>query len=105
MDDSNLTPGKHLRKNQKQILAMIRAAMAQAGLEFADEPDGSGRGSAKGSRDGTPVVQLAYAFGTNGIEVTIVDVVTGREVAAPGLYTDTSLIMDALRDVLGVEAE
>lgn len=98
MSESELTPGKHLRKNQKQITAMMRAAVVQAGLEWQDEPQGSGRGTARGTRDGETVVEIRYQFGTGGVEVAISS--GGEEVKAPGLYTDTSLIMEALRGVL-----
>ena len=93
------TPGKHLRKNQKQILAMLRAAAVQAGFEWQDEPAASGRGTARALREGREVARVDYAFGTNGIDATIARP-AGTAVQAKGLYTDATLILDALKKVL-----
>lgn len=105
MDAPQPIPGTHLRKNQKQILAMFRAAVAQAGLEVAVATTGSGRGTTSGKLDGAVVIELDYVFSTNGVDATIRVPGSGNEFAVPGLYTDTTLIMNALRSALELPQE
>jgi len=93
------TPGKHLRKNQKQILAMLRTALLQAGLEWSDETTGTGRGVARGLADGVERVSIEYHFHTMGVDARIT--AAGRPaIEAPGLFTDTSIILERLRGEL-----
>ena len=99
MSDATPTPGTHLRKNRKQITAMLKTAVSKAGLEWSDEPQGSNGGLARGSRDGAEAISIAYTFTTNGLDVRI-ERPGAEPVEAPGLYTDTTLVMEALRVAL-----
>ena len=99
MSDATPTPGTHLRKNRKQITAMLRTAVTKAGLEWSDEPRGSNGGLARGSRDGNVAIAIEYTFTTNGLDVCITP--TGGEAReAPGLYTDTTLVIECLKQAL-----
>lgn len=102
MDSSNLTPGTHKRKNQKQVLAMMRVACGQAGCDWSEEVVSTGKGVATAAKDGATVLRIEFQFGTNGAEFRFLPE-GGEPLEAPALYTDTSYAMDTLRRALGEE--
>lgn len=97
-----LLPGRHLRKNQRQVLAMAAAAVRKAGLEWSETADGSTGGSACiASADGAlSLLELRYSFGHTEIHFDFSarsGAAAGRSGRATGIYTDTLPLMDGLR--------
>src|SRR5262245_9836663 len=96
-----LVPGRHLRKNQKQILAAIATAVRKSGLEWSETPQGStaGIGRVLAGPDGAALLELRYEFGHAEIHLDRTGPAQALQAtaAAPssgpgravGLYTDT----------------
>jgi hypothetical protein len=100
MQHERLTPGTHLRKNTKQILAMLRASAQRAGFECEFEQQGSRGARARlvPAAGGDPVGSVEVNFTTDGLEAHLVG---GSETrTAMALYTDTRWLMEDLEALL-----
>lgn len=93
MQHERLEPGTHLRKNTKQILAMLRATAQRAGLagEF-EQPSSSKARLALTGADGAAAGTVEVAFTTDGIELVAKGAAAERRALA--LYTDTRWMME-----------
>jgi hypothetical protein len=101
MQHERLEPGAHLRKNQKQILAMLRASTQRAGLEwdFVQETGSVGRGRILRGAGGAELGQARVEFTTDGVKFE--GAPTGGETrSALALYTDTRWLMETFEGLL-----
>ena len=102
MQHERLEPGTHLRKNQKQVLAMLRAATVRAGLVW-DPLEATGsvtRAALRPAEGAEPVGEATVRFSTDGIELHCVPR-DGEPRTALALYTDTRWMLETLEAVLG----
>lgn len=95
MDHARLEPGAHLRKNQKQILALLRASAARAGLVWdAVQQTGSRTvASVRREASGEPLGTATVEFSTDGVRYRG-EPAEGEAVEALALYTDTRWMME-----------
>ena len=93
MQHERLEPGTHLRKNTKQILAMLRAAAQRAGLvgEFEQPSSSKARLELTGPGGGAAGT-VEVSFTTDGIELVAKGQAEERRALA--LYTDTRWMME-----------
>jgi hypothetical protein len=101
MQHERLTPGAHLRKNTKQILAMLRASAVRAGLGCEFEQPASTKAQAELTVNGQVRGRIEVRFTTDGIEANLVpasDPAAARQALA--LYTDTGWMMEELEQFL-----
>jgi hypothetical protein len=95
MQHERLQPGAHLRKNTKQILAMVRASAQRAGLACEFEQPSSSRARADLVPAGAAAIgSVELHFTTDGIEAVMRAGTTERRALA--LYTDTRWMMEEL---------
>lgn len=100
MQHERLEPGAHLRKNTKQILAMLRASVQRAGLACEFEQPSSSRAVARlaPAAGGADVGEIAVEFTPDGLEARFTR--PGDERRALALYTDTRWMMEELEAFL-----
>ncbi len=100
MQHERLTPGAHLRKNNKQILAMLRASAQRAGFacEFEQPSSREAQADLIPAGGGEARGRIAVVFTTDGLEVTLGG--GGDERRALALYTDTRWLMEELEALL-----
>ncbi|MEO0651483.1 MAG: hypothetical protein AAFZ65_12480 [Planctomycetota bacterium] len=97
MQHERLEPGTHLRKNQKQVLAMLRAAVTRGGLVWDPiEESGTATVAALRPDEGADAVgEATVRFTTDGIELTC-GPIDGEAQTALALYTDTRWMLETL---------
>ena len=102
MQHERLEPGTHLRKNQKQILAMLRAAVTRTGRVWDPVTQtGSGLTAAiRAEEGGDALAEAEVRFSTDGIELEV-HPEGGEAVKALALYTDTRWMLETLEGALG----
>ncbi|QDU66447.1 hypothetical protein [Engelhardtia mirabilis] len=95
MEHERLEPGTHLRKNQKQILAMLRASAARAGLVWDANQQTGSRTAAVVRREegGDELATATIEFSTDGVRYGATPT-AGEAVEALALYTDTRWMME-----------
>lgn len=95
MEHERLEPGAHLRKNQKQILAMLRASATRAGLGWDAVQETGSRTAATVRREGSddPAATARIEFSTDGVKYSA-SPVGGEACEALALYTDTRWMME-----------
>ena len=95
MEHERLEPGAHLRKNQKQILAMLRASATRAGLGWDAVQETGSRTVATVRRDGQDDAagSARVEFTTDGVKYAAAPA-GGAEREALALYTDTRWMME-----------
>lgn len=101
MQHERLSPGAHLRKNTKQILAMLRASAVRAGLGCEFEQPSSSKAQADLTQEGQSRGRIEVTFTTDGIEAKLIpagDPTAARQALA--LYTDTGWMMEELESFL-----
>ncbi len=94
MQHERLKPGTHLRKNTKQILAMLRASAQRAGLACEFEQPSSSKARAELLPAGGGAVRgvVDVTFTTDGVELALSG--AGGDRKALALYTDTTWMME-----------
>jgi hypothetical protein len=97
-----LVPGRHLRKNQRQVLAMAASATRKAGLEWTEHAEGSSGGTARvhSAPGGECLLEVRYAFGHTEIHFDFAaraGAAAGAGGRSTGIYTDTLPLMEGLR--------
>jgi hypothetical protein len=99
MQHERLSPGAHLRKNTKQILAMLRASAVRAGFACEFEQPSSSKAHAQLEAGGQVRGQIEVTFTTDGVEARYTNGAgTARQALA--LYTDTGWMMEELESFL-----
>lgn len=99
MQHERLSPGAHLRKNTKQILAMLRASAVRAGFACEFEQPSSSKALAKLEAGGQARGSIEVTFTTDGVEARYADL-GGATRQALALYTDTGWMMEELEAFL-----
>ncbi|MHC4263703.1 MAG: hypothetical protein ACYSWX_14355 [Planctomycetota bacterium] len=102
MQHERLEPGTHLRKNQKQVLAMLRAATTKGGLVWDPiaQTGSSLEAALRPSEGADPVGKVDVKFTTDGVELTG-GAAGGEEThRALALYTDTRWMLETLEDLV-----
>ncbi len=101
MQDERLEPGTHLRKNNKQVHAMLRAATTRAGFvwDVVAETGSSLTVAIRPGEGADAAAQAEVRFTTDGVEFTATP--NGGEAReARALYTDTRWMMETLEGLL-----
>jgi len=106
MEHERLEPGAHLRKNQKQILAMLRVAATRTGLVWdATQETGSRIVVCLRREEGGPEMASArIEFTTDGVRYSGAPA-GGEASEALALYTDTRWMMEVHGALMAGAAE
>lgn len=101
MQHERLEPGTHLRKNQKQVLAMLRAAVGRSGLIWdpVDQTGSVTKVALRPAEGAEPKGEATVAFSTDGVELSC-GPVGGEAREALALYTDTRWMLETLEACL-----